>query len=205
MLTSILAAALSLVGTPITPVTPNSLEMSPDTTEAARVCAQACNEYLADSSAALRCNVQCAVESGAYELDAPSVDIPDWMSSSATELEWTTDHDWCLQTCDDASSETNRETCRLNCVTTWAVLTTEPEVCESGRDHAYDSELCESPATNACERGCFVDAVSCRDACEDADDARATDIASCKLRCGNVSDLCERSCSSESPDDFIAP
>lgn len=167
----------------------------------ALTCSDACLTYLTDEADQMSCALQCEVASDWPSLIEPITEVPDWMPASDSSLELATDHSWCLSTCDDESrSATDRETCRLNCATTWSVLTSTPEVCD-GDGVAASSELCA--AESACERGCFADAVICRDQCDEKD-ARATDVASCKLRCGNVSDLCSSACASEDPDAFVS-
>ncbi|MCA9716890.1 MAG: hypothetical protein KC468_19615 [Myxococcales bacterium] len=197
MLTTILTAAALIFPNPI--ATTSAIDA-----ESASECADACFQYLEEDSAALRCDIQCLDEHTGFEFETPPVDAPDWMPASADTPSSPTDHDWCLQTCDDESkSATDRETCRLNCAVSWSVLTTTPDVCE-GPDADEHPELCASEAASACERGCFVNAVTCRESCEDLEGTRATDVASCELRCENLAELCDSSCASEDPDAFTS-
>ena len=170
-------------------------------TPGATPCLDACVDYLEQGEDALRCQSQCVTDASAPASDAAYTDIPAWVPTASPELQATPDHSWCLATCDDPeTSETDRETCRLNCAASWSVLSEQPSVC----DARVEGALCVDDATLACERGCFASAVTCRDACHTDSSARATDVASCELRCANVNDLCAEACMSDDPDDYVS-
>lgn len=199
MFTALLTAALISID-PVTAVATEAA--TPPDSISVDECTSTCLSSLEDESAALQCYVQCLVMAP-EQTDKTPVDAPDWMPMNDEAPPHPVDHSFCLDACEETSDTANAlATCRLNCANTWSVLTTEPANCQ-GEDADQFSELCADPMTSACERGCFVNSVTCTEACAEAeDDKRPTDIASCELRCRNLADMCRNSCETDNPDAF---
>jgi len=199
MFTALLTAALT-----IDPITAASIEATPASTDSVPVseCTDTCLTSHEDDDAALECYVQCIAMDLGNIVGQPA-EAPEWMPMNDEAPPHPVDESFCLDTCEETSDTANAlATCRLNCANTWSVLTTKPANCE-GDDASKFTELCHDPATSACDRGCFVNSVTCTESCE-SDSKRPTDIASCKLRCSNLSDMCRNACETDEPDEFTS-
>lgn len=95
--------------------------------------------------------------------------------------------DVCLGECHDdkAAKDTDRETCKLNCA---AVFDTLESDIKSGEGPAPSGVV-----PTACAEQCTAEVVRCQSACDESR-AKETDKATCKLTCGQSSEVCLEKC-----------